>query len=119
MEENKTQSNVVEATESKKEKLTYEQVTAYAQQVTDKCRAFAQENSMLKQQLAEVMHNQGIAEAGLAIRCIELSDKFSPEFIAKITKRVEEFLTPEIPEEKPVDPPTVKPPTVKLKATED
>lgn len=112
--EEKTQSNVAEATESKK--LTYEQVTAYAQQITDKCRAFAQENSVLKQQLAELMHNQGIAEAGLAIKCIEMSDKFSPEFIVKITKRVEEFLSPDAPEEseKPVDPPTVK-----LKATED
>ena len=116
MEENKTQSNVVEATESKKEKLTYEQVTAYAQQLTEKCKAVIQENNVLKQQLTEVMHNQGIAEAGLAIRCIELSDKFSPEFIAKITKRVEEFLSPDVPEEpeKPVDPPTVK-----FKATED
>lgn len=113
MEENKTQSNVVEATESKKEKLTYEQVTAYAQQLTEKCKAVIQENSVLKQQLTEVMHNQGIAEAGLAIRCIELSDKFSPEFIAKITKRVEEFLSPDVPE-KPADPPTVK-----FKATED
>lgn len=114
MEENKTQSNVAEATESKK--LTYEQVTAYAQQITEKCKAVIQENSMLKQQLTEVMHNQGIAEAGLAIRCIELSDKFSPEFIAKITKRVEEYLTPDAPKES--EEPT-KPPTVKLKATED
>lgn len=111
MEENKTQSNVAEATESKK--LTYEQITAYAQQLTEKCKAVIQENNVLKQQLTEVMHNQGIAEAGLAIRCIELSDKFSPEFIAKITKRVEEFLSPDVPE-KPADPPTVK-----FKATED
>lgn len=115
MEENKTQSNVAEATESKK--LTYEQVTAYAQQLTDKCKAVIQENSVLKQQLAEVMHNQGIAEAGLAIRCIELSDKFSPEFIAKITKRVEEYLTPDALEKSEEQP--TKPPTVKLKATED
>lgn len=114
MEENKTQSNVAEATESKK--LTYEQVTAYAQQITEKCKAVIQENNVLKQQLTEVMHNQGIAEAGLAIRCIELSDKFSPEFIAKITKRVEEYLTPDAPKES--EEPT-KPPTVKLKATED
>lgn len=116
MEENKTQSNVAEATESKKEKLTYEQVAAYAQQLTEKCKAVIQENNVLKQQLTEVMHNQGIAEAGLAIRCIELSDKFSPEFITKITKRVEEFLSPDVPEES--EGPT-KPPTVKLKATED
>ena len=115
MEENKTQSNVAEATESKK--LTYEQVTAYAQQLTEKCKAVIQENSMLKQQLAEVMHNQGIAEAGLAIKCIELSDKFSPEFIAKITKRVEEYLTPDALEKSEEQP--TKPPTVKLKATED
>lgn len=115
MEENKTQSNVAEATESKK--LTYEQVTAYAQQLTEKCKAVIQENSMLKQQLTEVMHNQGIAEAGLAIKCIELSDKFSPEFIAKITKRVEEYLTPDALEKSEEQP--TKPPTVKLKATED
>jgi hypothetical protein len=115
MEENKTQSNVAEATESKK--LTYEQVTAYAQQLTEKCKAVIQENSMLKQQLAEVMHNQSIAEAGLAIKCIELSDKFSPEFIAKITKRVEEYLTPDALEKSEEQP--TKPPTVKLKATED
>lgn len=115
MEENKTQSNAAEATESKK--LTYEQVTAYAQQLTDKCKAVIQENSVLKQQLAEVMHNQGIAEAGLAIKCIELSDKFSPEFIAKITKRVEEYLTPDALEKSEEQP--TKPPTVKLKATED
>lgn len=115
MEENKTQSNVAEATESKK--LTYEQVTAYAQQLTEKCKAVIQENSVLKQQLTEVMHNQGIAEAGLAIRCIELSDKFSPEFIAKITKRVEEYLTPDALEKSEEQP--TKPPTVKLKATED
>lgn len=115
MEENKTQSNVAEATESKK--LTYEQITAYAQQLTEKCKAVIQENSVLKQQLAEVMHNQGIAEAGLAIRCIELSDKFSPEFIAKITKRVEEYLSPDALEKSEEQP--TKPPTVKLKATED
>ena len=114
MEENKTQSNVAEATESKK--LTYEQLAAYTQQITEKCRVVIQENNTLKQQLTEVMHNQGIAEAGLAIRCIELSDKFSPEFIAKITKRVEEFLSPDALEES--EEPT-KPPTVKLKATED
>jgi hypothetical protein len=117
MEENKTQSNVAEATESKKEKLTYEQVTAYAQQLTEKCKAVIQENNVLKQQLTEVMHNQGIAEAGLAIRCIELSDKFSPEFIAKITKRVEEYLTPDALEKSEEQP--TKPPTVKFKATED
>lgn len=115
MEENKTQSNVAEATESK-EKLTYEQVTAYAQQITEKCKAVIQENNVLKQQLTEVMHNQGIAEAGLAIRCIELSDKFSPEFITKITKRVEEYLTPDAFEKS--EEPT-KPPTAKLKVTED
>lgn len=114
MEENKTQSNVAEATESKK--LTYEQLAAYTQQITDKCKAVIQENGMLKQQLTEVMHNQSIAEIGLAIRCVELSDKFSPEFIARITKRIEECLSPDTPEEseKPADPPTVK-----FKATED
>jgi hypothetical protein len=115
MGENKTQSNVAGATESKK--LTYEQVTAYAQQLTEKCKAVIQENNVLKQQLTEVMHNQGIAEAGLAIKCIELSDKFSPEFIAKITKRVEEYLTPDALEKSEEQP--TKPPTVKFKATED
>lgn len=118
MEENKAQSNVAGATESKKEpKLTYEQLAAYTQQIADRGKALVQENNMLKQQLAEIMHNQGIAEASLAIKCIELSDKFSPEFIAKITKRVEEYLSPDALEKAEEQP--TKPPTTKLKVAED
>ena len=92
MEENKVKNEA-------SKKLTYEQLEAYCNQVVTKAQALVAENNALKQELNGVLHNNGIAEINLALRCIELKENFSPEFIKTISKRVEEMLTPEQPKE--------------------
>lgn len=92
MEENKVKNEA-------SKKLTYEQLEAYCNQIVTKAQALVTENSALKQELNGVLHNNGIAEINLALKCLELKENFSPEFITAISKRVEEMLIPEQPKE--------------------
>ena len=80
--------------ENKKQKLTYEQLEAYTSQLVQQAQALAKKNKELQSEVLNLYNQMGMQEAGLAIKCIEMSDKFSPEFIQKNTKRVEEFLDP-------------------------
>lgn len=92
MEENKVKKEA-------SKKLSYEQLEAYCNQIVTKAQALVTENNALKQELNSVLHNNGIAEINLALKCLELKENFSPEFITAISKRVEEMLTPEQPKE--------------------
>ena len=77
-----------------KKKLTYEQLEAYTSQLVQQVQGLAKRNKELQSEIFNLCNQMGMQEAGLALKCIEMSDKFSPEFIQKITKRVEEFLDP-------------------------
>lgn len=88
--------------ESKK-KLTYEQLEAYTSQLLQQAQALAKKNKELQSEVFNLCNQTGMQEASLALKCIEMSDKFSPEFIQKITKRVEEFLDPTKEEPKAPD----------------
>lgn len=90
MEENKVNSQ--ESNKQENKKLSYEQLEAYASQTTMRAKEALRELNMLR-------YNTNLSEISIAIKCIEMSDKFSKEFISKLTKKIEEAMLPEEPEE--------------------
>lgn len=89
------------------QKLTYEQLSAYAQQTQMQAKKIWEENQMLKQALNEANLTNNFKEVELALKCLDHVELFSPEFIEKIVKRLEEVLTPQT-EEKPEETPKEK-----------
>lgn len=83
--------------EEKKEgqKLTYEQLVAYAQQTSEQAKKIWEENQMLKKALNETMLTNNFKEIELALKCLDHAEMFSPEFIEVVVKRLEEVLTPQ------------------------
>lgn len=81
MEEKKIKGN---------QKLSYEQLEAYAAQTTEQAKRILQENQVLKKALYE----QSLKEIELALKCLDHSDKFSKEFIDKVVSKIEELMTP-------------------------
>lgn len=71
-------------------KLSYEQLEAYAAQTTEQAKKVFQENQILKKALYE----NSLREVELAIKCLNHTDKFSKDFIEVIIKRIEEVMTP-------------------------
>lgn len=72
------------------EKLSYEQLEAYASQTTAQAQKIFQENQMLKKALYE----HSLKEIEIAVKCLDHADKFSPEFIQAIVARIEELMNP-------------------------
>lgn len=83
--------------EEKKEgqKLTYEQLVAYAQQTSEQAKKVWEENQMLKKALSETMLTNNFKEIELALKCIDHAEMFSASFIEKVVTRLEEVLTPQ------------------------
>lgn len=77
------------------QKLTYEQLAAYAQQTSAQAKKIWEENQMLKQALNEANMTNNFKEVELALRCLDHAEMFSPEFIEAVVKRLEEVLTPQ------------------------
>lgn len=71
-------------------KLSYEQLEAYATQTTEQAKKILQENQMLRKALYEY----NLKEVEIALKCLDHSDKFSPEFISSVVNRIEEVMTP-------------------------
>lgn len=90
--------------EEKKEgqKLTYEQLTVYAQQVSDQAKKVWEENQMLKKALNEALMNNSLKEIELVLKCLDHAEMFSVEFIGAVVKRLEEVLTPQEQKEEEV-----------------
>lgn len=88
------------AAEEKKtqEKLTYEQLKAYAAQTTARAKQIFEENQMLKQALQEARMDNNFKEIDLVLKCLDHKELFSEEFVSSIVKRLEELLTP-VPQE--------------------
>lgn len=72
------------------QKLTYEQLEAYAAQTTEQAKKIFHENQMLKKALYE----NSLREIEVAVKCLNHADKFSPEFVKAITARIEELMNP-------------------------
>ena len=88
-------NKVSEKKETKKqEKLSYEQLEAYAQQVTMKAQEVYKENQNLKKTLAQMSMDFNLREIDCVIKCLDHADLFSTEFLDKVVKRLEEVLIP-------------------------
>lgn len=85
--------------EEKKEKLSYEKLEAYAAQMQDQANRLYRQNIEFKKQLESNVRALGLKELECALKCVELKDSFSGEFINKVIKRIEEILDPEAKEE--------------------
>jgi hypothetical protein len=80
--------------EKKSQKLTYEQLEAYAQQTTEQAKRVFQENQALKQAINKLNYESNLKEIEYAFRCLDHVDKFSPDFIKAVLIRLEEVLNP-------------------------
>lgn len=78
----------------KQEKLSYEQLEAYAQQVLAKAQQVYQENRALKQALEEARVVNTFKEIDCAFKCLDHAEMFSPTFIEQVVAKLEELLTP-------------------------
>jgi cell division protein FtsB len=77
-----------------KEKLTYEQLEAYANQTVAQARKIYQENETLVEEIKRLRDQRNFTEITLAFKVLEHKEMFSPEFVQEITLRLEEVLTP-------------------------
>ena len=76
--------------EKKTQKLSYEQLEAYAAQTTEQAKKIYQENQMLKRALYE----QSLREIEIALKCLDHKEMFSKEFIDASVQRIEELMNP-------------------------
>ena len=83
----------------KKEKLTYEQLEAFAQQTVAQAKQVYQENQALKRALDEARYHANSREIDHALKCLDHAEMFSPEFIKSVIERLEIVLSPVKPEE--------------------
>jgi len=90
----------MQKTAEKNEKLSYEQLEAYANQTIQQAQQVFKENQMLKQALNKFQYENTLKEIELAIKCLEYRELFSKEFIENTVKKLEEVLTPIAEEEK-------------------
>lgn len=84
--------------EEKKE-LTPEQLKAYAAQAIEKAKKVMEENNGLQNTVSALTMRLNAREIDWAFKVIELKESFDPEFVAKVTKRLQEILEPSQEEE--------------------
>ena len=94
------------ASNEEKKKLTYEELETYAQQTTARAKQIYDENMKLKQAMQDLRAQMNYSDINLAFKVLDHADKFKPEFVQKVTDRLELVLTPQDPE--PKEEPTEK-----------
>lgn len=72
------------------QKLTYEQLEAYAAQLTEQAKKIFQRNQVLE----KAFYENSLKEVEIALKCLDHADKFSPEFIKNVTERIELVMNP-------------------------
>ena len=87
----------------KQQKLTYEQLEAYANQTTAQAQKIYKENQALIQENRNLRNQMNYTEISLAFKALDHQEFFSEEFIRKVAARLEEVLTP-------MEPPKVEEP---------
>lgn len=80
--------------EGTNQKLSYEQLEAYANQTAIQANRIIQENKELRKELERISTQTNFAEINLAFKVLEYEKFFSQEFIQKVVKRLEVVLTP-------------------------
>ena len=73
-----------------KNKLTYEELEAYTSQVVAKAQELAKQNQMLQ----KVVYENSLREVEIALKCLDHEDMFTPEFINRLTTKIEEVMLP-------------------------
>lgn len=76
-------------------KLTYEELEAYAQQTTARAKQVYDENRKLKQMIQELKEQMNYSDISFAFKVLDHADKFNPEFVSKVTERLELILAPQ------------------------
>ena len=72
------------------QKLTYEQLQAYAAQLTEQANKIYKRN----QELERALYQNSLREVEIALKCLDHADKFSPEFVKAVTERIELVMNP-------------------------
>jgi predicted transcriptional regulator len=72
------------------QKLTYEQLKAYASQLAEQANKIYKRN----QELERALYQNSLREVEIALKCLDHADKFSPEFIKSVTERIELIMNP-------------------------
>ena len=93
------------ASNEEKKKLTYEELETYAQQTTARAKQIYDENMKLKQVMQDLKAQMNYSDINLAFKVLDHADKFRPEFVQKVTDRLELVLTPQDsePKEEPAE----------------
>lgn len=97
------QQNVGQEEKNEGQKLTYEQLVAYVNQISEQAKKIWEENQTLKKALTEATLSNNFREIELVLKCLDHADMFSPEFIDSIVRRLEEVFTPKKEEEPEAD----------------
>lgn len=80
------------------QKLSYEQLEAYANQTTIQANRIIKENKELVEEIKHLRNQTNFAEINMAFKVLEFRDCFDPSFVDKVVKRLQEVLTPETEE---------------------
>lgn len=80
---------------NEEKKLSYEELEAYAQQLTAKAKSIFEENQKLKQAIEEMTRHFNVEELNLVFKVLDHKDCFSKRFVNKVVKKLEEVLEPE------------------------
>ena len=77
-----------------KKKLSYDELKAYADQTVAQAQKIYKENQKLIEEIKNLRMQMNYAEINLAFKALEFKNNFSPAFISKVARRLEEVLTP-------------------------
>ena len=91
----------MEEKETKKEvkKLSYEELENAAKQITAQAQSVARENQQLRAALQQATMSSMYTELNFKFKVVEFASAFTPEFVDRCVKSIEETMTPP-PEEK-------------------
>lgn len=91
----------MEEKEIKKEvkKLSYEELENAAKQITAQAQSVARENQQLRAALQQATMSNMYTELNFKFKVVEFAGAFTPEFVDRCVKSIEETMTPP-PEEK-------------------
>lgn len=91
----------MEEKEIKKEvkKLSYEELENAAKQITAQAQSVARENQQLRAALQQATMSNMYTELNFKFKVVEFASAFTPEFVDRCVKSIEETMTPP-PEEK-------------------
>lgn len=101
MEEKKVTKK--EETRREVKKLSYEELENAAKQITAQAQNVARENQQLRTALQQASLTNMYTELNFKFKVLELASAFSPEFVDKCVKSIEEIMTPAPEEEESND----------------